>query len=132
MATTSRRLVSAYYDVHGRQLAKFGVPVSPGNQTLSFLGVRFQHARVARVRITSGSAVPGQNARLCQDIRRLMPRMHKTPIGHVPSHGARTSGALVATLADQDTHLELDAGDMASTSSAFALRQGLLRRDLRR
>ncbi len=51
----------AYYDVHGRRLAEFDVPVSPGNETLSFLGVRFLHARVAKVRITSGTAIPGQN-----------------------------------------------------------------------
>jgi hypothetical protein len=51
----------AYYDAHGRRLAEFDVPVSPGNETLSFLGVRFLHAGVAKVRITSGTAIPGQN-----------------------------------------------------------------------
>jgi hypothetical protein len=57
----------AYYDAHGRRLAKFDVPVSPGNETLSFLGVRFQDARVAEVRITSGTAIPGQSERHGRD-----------------------------------------------------------------
>jgi hypothetical protein len=44
------------------------VPVSPGNETLSFLGVRFHEARVARVRITSGSAIAGQSETHRRDV----------------------------------------------------------------
>jgi hypothetical protein len=51
----------SYYNAQGRRLAKLDVPVSPGNETLSFLGVRFREARVAKVLITSGTAIPGQN-----------------------------------------------------------------------
>ena len=57
----------AYYDARGRRLAKLAVPASPGNETLSFLGVRFQNARVGRVRITSGTAIPGQSERRGRD-----------------------------------------------------------------
>ncbi|MDQ3987916.1 MAG: hypothetical protein M3291_01710 [Actinomycetota bacterium] len=50
-----------YLDQHGRRLARFDVPASPGRETLSFLGVRFLDRRVARVRITSGNIALGPN-----------------------------------------------------------------------
>ena len=34
-----------YFDAMGRRLAKFDVPISPGSETLSFLGVRFLEDR---------------------------------------------------------------------------------------
>jgi hypothetical protein len=37
------------------------VPASPGDGSLSFLGIVFSDARIARVRITSGDAAPGPN-----------------------------------------------------------------------
>jgi hypothetical protein len=37
------------------------VPASPGDGSLSFLGIVFADARIARVRITSGDAAPGPN-----------------------------------------------------------------------
>jgi hypothetical protein len=37
------------------------VPASPGDGSLSFLGIVFVDARIARVRITSGDAAPGPN-----------------------------------------------------------------------
>ena len=37
------------------------VPASPGEGSLSFLGIAFSDARIARVRITSGDAAPGPN-----------------------------------------------------------------------
>src|SRR6266508_3095898 len=51
----------AYYDGHNRRLARFDVPISPGNETLSFLGVRFLQERIAWVRITSGKSALGPN-----------------------------------------------------------------------
>jgi hypothetical protein len=50
-----------YFDARNRRLATYAVPVSPGEETLSFLGVRFLNARVARVRITSGNVNPGRS-----------------------------------------------------------------------
>jgi hypothetical protein len=37
------------------------VPASPGDDSLSFFGIVFAEARIARVRITSGDAAPGPN-----------------------------------------------------------------------
>ena len=37
------------------------VPASPGDASLSFFGIVFSDARIARVRITSGDAAPGPN-----------------------------------------------------------------------
>jgi hypothetical protein len=48
-----------YYDVNGRLLGTYSVPVSRGG--LSFLGVRFPRAVVARVRILYGSAALGRS-----------------------------------------------------------------------
>ena len=37
------------------------VPASPGNLSLSFLGVVFEDPRIALVRITTGDTAPGPN-----------------------------------------------------------------------
>jgi hypothetical protein len=58
----------AYFDATGRRLARFDVPISPGSETLSFLGVRFLEDRVAMVRITSGSTRLGENERRGRDL----------------------------------------------------------------
>src|SRR6266571_1481723 len=42
-------------------LFKGVVPASPGDGSLSFFGIVFTDARIARVRITSGSVAPGPN-----------------------------------------------------------------------
>jgi hypothetical protein len=55
--------------------------VSPGNETLSFLGVRFRHARVATVRITSGTAIPGQNETDRRDVVAMDDFIYGEPIG---------------------------------------------------
>jgi hypothetical protein len=48
-----------YYDTHGRLLGAFSVPAKP--RGLSFLGVRFASAVVARVRIEYGNHALGPN-----------------------------------------------------------------------
>ena len=50
-----------YLDTHDDVIAGFEVPVSPGAQSLSFLGVRFHEVRIATVRITSGTVIPGRD-----------------------------------------------------------------------
>jgi hypothetical protein len=49
----------AYYDRRGRKLGTFRVRAAWGEETLSFLGVRFKYARVAKVRIYSGNVALG-------------------------------------------------------------------------
>jgi hypothetical protein len=44
------------------------VPASPGNETLSFLGVRFLDEEVARVRIRSGNKALGQDEKGGRDL----------------------------------------------------------------
>lgn len=48
-----------YLDSNGRVLFRGVAPASPGDGNLSFFGVVFDDARVARVRITTGSAEAG-------------------------------------------------------------------------
>jgi hypothetical protein len=48
-----------YFGVDGELLFTSFVPASPGNGGLSFIGVVFGDARIARVRITSGDVAPG-------------------------------------------------------------------------
>jgi hypothetical protein len=50
-----------YFNAMGRKLATFDVPISPGSETLSFLGVRFLEDRVAEVSIRSGNNKLGPN-----------------------------------------------------------------------
>jgi len=48
-----------YFDVDGTLIFSSFVPASPGDESLSFFGVVFDDARIARVRITSGNVAPG-------------------------------------------------------------------------
>jgi hypothetical protein len=48
-----------YFGVNGELLFSSLVPAAPGNGSLSFFGVIFPDARIARVRITSGNVAPG-------------------------------------------------------------------------
>ena len=50
-----------YFDPDGGLLYKNAVPAAPGDKSVSFLGIVFADARIARVRITSGDAAPGPN-----------------------------------------------------------------------
>src|SRR6266508_588665 len=58
----------AYFNAMGQKLATFDVPISPGSETLSFLGVRFLEDRVAMVRITSGNSRLGPNESRGRDL----------------------------------------------------------------
>ena len=58
----------AYYNAMGRKLATFDVPISPGSETLSFLGVRFLEDRVAMVSIRSGNSRLGPDERGGRDL----------------------------------------------------------------
>jgi hypothetical protein len=48
-----------YFDADGKELFTGVVPASPGDGSLSFFGVVFDKARIARIRIISGSTAPG-------------------------------------------------------------------------
>jgi hypothetical protein len=48
-----------FFGADGDLLFSSFVPASPGDGNLSFFGVKFNDARIARVRITAGNAVPG-------------------------------------------------------------------------
>ena len=48
-----------YFGVNGELLFSSFVPGSPGDRSLSFIGIVFPDARIARVRITSGNVAPG-------------------------------------------------------------------------
>jgi hypothetical protein len=48
-----------YFDRDGRLIFSSFVPASPGDASLSFFGILFDDARIARVRITTGNVAPG-------------------------------------------------------------------------
>jgi hypothetical protein len=48
-----------YFDAYGKLLFSSFVPASPGDGNLSFFGIVFEDARIARVRITTGNVAPG-------------------------------------------------------------------------
>jgi hypothetical protein len=50
-----------YFDQHGRVIFSSFVPASPGDGNLSFFGIVFEDARIARVRIETGDVAPGPN-----------------------------------------------------------------------
>jgi hypothetical protein len=49
------------YDAYGTLLHLAVAPASKGDASLSFIGVLFTDARIARVRIQAGTAAPGAN-----------------------------------------------------------------------
>src|SRR6202162_1898394 len=53
--------LTEYYGTHGDLLFTSISPASPGDGNLSFIGVVFGDARVARVRIIAGDVAPGPN-----------------------------------------------------------------------
>jgi hypothetical protein len=48
-----------YFDRDGALIFSSFVPASPGDGSLSFFGILFEDARIARVRITTGNVAPG-------------------------------------------------------------------------
>ena len=48
-----------YFDVDGKLIFSSFVPASPGDGSLSFFGIVFDDAPIARVRITTGDVAPG-------------------------------------------------------------------------
>ena len=50
-----------FFDINGQLLFSSFVPASPGSRGLSFLGIKFEDARIATVRITTGDSEPGPN-----------------------------------------------------------------------
>jgi hypothetical protein len=50
-----------YFDQFGRVIFSSSVPPSPGDGSLSFFGIVFDDARIARVRIETGDVAPGPN-----------------------------------------------------------------------
>jgi hypothetical protein len=57
-----------YFGADGQLLFSSFVPASPGEGSLSFLGIVFEEARIARVRITSGAVAPGPDDEERHDI----------------------------------------------------------------
>src|SRR6266496_1291350 len=50
-----------YFGADGKLLFSSFVPASPGDGSLSFFGIAFDDARIARVRIETGDVAPGPN-----------------------------------------------------------------------
>jgi hypothetical protein len=57
-----------YFDRFGKLIFTNFVPASPGDGSQSFLGIVFQDARIARVRIFTGSVAPGPDDSRKKDI----------------------------------------------------------------
>ena len=57
-----------FFGADGRLLFSSFVPASPGDAGFSFLGIKFNDARIASVRITAGNVAPGPNDDSTNDI----------------------------------------------------------------
>jgi hypothetical protein len=57
-----------FFGADGELLFSSFVPASPGDGSLSFFGVIYNDARIARVRITTGDAAPGSDDDIKNDI----------------------------------------------------------------
>jgi hypothetical protein len=50
-----------YFDKNGKLIFVSVIPAAPGDGSLSFFGIKFDDARIASVRITTGNVAPGPN-----------------------------------------------------------------------
>jgi hypothetical protein len=68
-----RRIPSfmSFFGADGRTLFTVPIPASEGDGSLSFLGVLFHDARIARVRIRAGDVPPGPNDSSANDVAML-------------------------------------------------------------
>ena len=57
-----------YFNADGRLLYSSFAPASPGNGGFSFLGIKFNDARIASVRIIAGDVAPGPNDEPANDV----------------------------------------------------------------
>ena len=57
-----------YFGLDGGLLYSNFVPASPGDAGFAFLGISFDDPRVARVRISTGNAVPGADDERPRDV----------------------------------------------------------------
>ena len=57
-----------FFGADGRLLFSSFAPASPGNGGFSFLGIKFNDARIASVRITAGNTAPGPNDDVTNDV----------------------------------------------------------------
>jgi len=57
-----------YFGADGNLLFSSSVPASPSDRSLSFFGIVFKDAPIARVRITAGNVAPGPNDDASHDI----------------------------------------------------------------
>jgi hypothetical protein len=57
-----------YWDANGQLIFSGVVPASPGDGTFSFFGIVFDDARIAAVRITTGTVAPGPDDDALHDI----------------------------------------------------------------
>ena len=70
-----------YFDADGELLFSSIVPAFPGDGSLSFFGVIFDEARIARVRITSGNVAPGADDGGRQDVVMMDDFLYGEPQG---------------------------------------------------
>ena len=56
-----KNTVVEYFGSRGELLYRAEVPASPGHASLSFFGILFNDARIARVKIVAGDVAPGSN-----------------------------------------------------------------------
>jgi hypothetical protein len=57
-----------FLDVDGKRIFSSFVPASPGDGSLSFFGIMYEDAPIARVRITTGDEAPGPDDDATRDI----------------------------------------------------------------
>ena len=74
-----------YYDVDDKLIFRGSVPASPGDGSLSFFGIVFEEAIIARVRITTGNVAPGPDDDEKHDIVMMDDFLYGEP-QPLPSH----------------------------------------------
>jgi hypothetical protein len=69
-----------YFGAYGELLFSSFVPAAPSDGSVSFLGVVFDDARIARVRITSGNVAPGPDDSAKRDIVMMDDFLYSEPV----------------------------------------------------
>ena len=93
-----------FYDAYGQLLYTSVVPPSPGDASLSFFGVVFDDARIARIKIVSGDIEPRPVRREAQRCRRHG-RLHlrRAKAGEVEANRVVYSGPRASSTVRRDS-----------------------------
>jgi Divergent InlB B-repeat domain len=115
--------VIEYFAANGRLLFRGVVPASPGDKSLSFFGIVFEDALIAKIRITTGNSAPGPDDDNRRDIVMMDDFIYGEPQSEGDDMNVSTTDETADSTAAEDENVTAVAEE--STTSAAPQSQAL-------